>query len=85
MKTKSPHLFDVNNTYVELPKTKAKLIREYPLKVAYLTVGREYEVLSRGYADKQITHRFSLPVRLLSILNDNQEEILVNELFFEIL
>jgi hypothetical protein len=64
---------------------KARLIREYPLKVARLTVGKEYEVLNERCAKKQITHRFSLPIRILSILNDNQQEILVNELFFEIL
>ncbi len=82
---KAPYLFDVNNTYVELPKIKAKLIREYPLKSASLTLGNEYEVVSSGYAHKQVTHIVSLPIRLLKIINDNKEEVLVNELFFELL
>jgi hypothetical protein len=46
MKIGTPPLFDGNTTYVELPKIKAKLIREYPLKSASLTLGNEYEFVS---------------------------------------
>lgn len=64
---------------------RIRLVREYPLKkITKLTLNNVYEVLEDIDYSKQVTSRFSVPIKIYSIRNDEGVVISVNALFFEL-
>lgn len=63
---------------------KAKLVRDYPLRVACLTKGNEYEILNVNSVRKAVTRRADIDIELWQIENDNKIKIWVSTCYFEI-
>lgn len=64
---------------------KVKLIRSYPLKNAFLTIGNVYEVYDEQIGEKSITANQSISINIYKIKNDKDVLIPVNGVFFEII
>jgi len=60
-----------------------KCVEYYPLENAYVTVGETYNTLNYYTAKKRITNYTTIPINFAEILNDNNEIVMVNTIFFE--
>jgi hypothetical protein len=63
---------------------KAKLVRDYPLRVACITKGNEYEILDATIVRKAVTRNADIDFEIWQIENDNNVKIWVSICYFEI-